>query len=159
MSVQFVTDRLAAMWGEIEGIARAYPNIPRTLNSTDLPAVVIFPRELISRQANGSPLMVTEDRTYDMVLYIAQALLGDGDDAQIAAAPWFDTVPAHFLARPGLELDADTPQTRVTFQSVLGLDRGFANEQYPTGGQRMGVFAAIAFPIRVTHKYKVIMRD
>jgi hypothetical protein len=163
-SVEFASTRLAAMWRELfteysETKARAYDNIPRTLNSTDLPAVVILPGALESRESiAGAPRLIKETRLYSMILHISLARLGDKDSGQIAAAPWFERVPLWFLARPGLELDANIPQIQNVFDAVLGLDNGYELLPYPTGTNQADLFGVINFPIRVTTQYRVTMR-
>ena len=159
-NVEFVTARLAAMWDEITGVTRAYTNIPTTLNSTDLPASVIFPLAVQSRTiTGGAKRNVKEQRRFDMVLFVAVATLGDGTSSQIAIAPWFDTVSRHFIARPGLELDADNPQTQSVFDAQFQLDNGYEIINYPTGKPTPEPFAAIRFPIFVTYNYAVTMKD
>lgn len=163
-SVEFASTRLAAVWRELFAThnattARAYDNIPRTLNSTDLPAVIMLPGTLESREAvAGAPRVIKETRLYSMILHISLARLGDKDSGQIAAAPWFERVPLWFLARPGLELDAQSPQTQSVFDAVLGLDNGYELLPYPTGTNQADLFGCINFPIRVTTQYKVTMR-
>ena len=161
--VEFTTARLAAMWSELftsigETASRAYATIPRTLNSTDLPAAIIFPGRLISRELVGSPRHVKETRNYDMALFIAMAALGDDSSSQIAVAPWFDRVADWFIARPGLELDGDSPQEQVTFDATLLNDNGYELLKYPTGGDKTGDFAAITQPIQVVTVYFVVMK-
>ncbi len=157
-NVEFVTARLAAMWGEITGITRAHAQLPRTLNSTDVPAVLIFPRAVQDRKISGGPKRnVTEQRLFDMVLCVAQAALGDATQGQIAIEPYFARVNDHFLARPGLELDADSPQTQVVFDAELGLDSGYIRFPYATGdGEKP--YHAINFPIQVEYRYAVVMK-
>lgn len=164
-AVEFTTQRLADMNTELltfyeQSQGRSYANIPRTLNSTDLPACVVFPGALISRTVNaGAPRLVEETRNYDMIYFFAVAALGDADSSQIAVAPWFDRIPEWFLARPGLELDNDALAEQVAFNSAIGIDGGYEVIEYPTGTNKTTPFAAMRQPIQVTTIRKVVMRD
>lgn len=164
-AVEFTTARLAAMGLELftfyeQSSARSYANIPRTLNSTDLPALVVFPGTLLKRTQNaGAPMMVEETRNYDMIFFFAQARLGSEDSSQITVAPWFDRIPEWFIARPGLELDNDDEQEQVAFTSTLLNDNGYEVIEYPTGTDKIMPFAAMRQPIQVVTIRKVIMQD
>lgn len=159
MTVASVTERLALMWANIDGIRTPFKQVPRVILGAQVPAVVIFPGEAQYNLTTLSEQIVVEHRTYDMVLFYAPALFGTATQQQIGIEPFFTTVRDYFLARPGLTLDgADPPQNVVYDAKILG-DSGFQLVDYASGESEITSFAAIRFRIRVDETAQVLYKD
>lgn len=159
MSVQTTTQRLAAMYNAINGITRAFENIPRAILPAELPAVVIEPGAATYDSDTFGDNDVLETREYRATLFIDVAQFGTEKQGQVKVAPWFDTIRNYFLARPGLELDGETPPQVVVYNATLLGDNGFQIISYPTGGGIASEFAIIVFRHQVKEWASVAYQD
>lgn len=130
--------RIAAMWGEINGVRTAFTQIPRRLQDAQLPASVVFPGQATHNYGPASDdteEFIKETRTYKMILYISNAQLGTSGQGEIDADPFFDDVLRHFSARPGLELNSEgAQQSESVLNAALLTDGGLQVGPYPLGG-------------------------
>ena len=104
MTVETIATRLARIWGDITGITKAFDldEIPNTLQSAQLPAVICVPGE--AEYANVGSDTEQETRTWYMLLYIAPVNRPVGVAQRMGrASPFFSRVRAAFAARDGLE--------------------------------------------------------
>lgn len=156
MSVTTTTTRIAAMWRNVEGITKAFTDIPRVLLPVELPAVVIFPGAATYDTDAEGDNDVLETRVYQMNLYVEKAAFGTENQAQIKVNPFFDRVRDYFLARPGLELDDATLPQDVVYTARITGDSGFQIFEYPPGGDQ---YAAISFTLQVQEWAAVAYQD
>lgn len=157
MSVQTVTQRLAAMCREIDGVNKVFDNIPRALQDADLPAFVIYPgRGVIANVSITGENDLLEQRTYTLTLYLMQATLGSTYQAQIAIVPFFDRVRDYFMARPGLETGDNPPADNRVYDTQWLGDNGFDVLRYPLSG---APYAAIEFSLRVDEWAVIAYQD
>ncbi len=124
--------RIANMWTGITGVVTPFQNIPRVLQDAQLPASVIWPGQATYDTDGLGDQEVLETRVYEMVLYMNEALFGTSGQMQSEADPFFDQVRDYFLARPGLELDAEgAVQSESAFNARLLGDGGLTVGPYP----------------------------
>lgn len=155
MTVEITSARLAANYGEILGIRRAFEYIPRVIQIAELPAVVIFPGGVVD--VNDDDEMVIEVRDYIGMLLISPVGMGTETQGQILTEPLFDRVRDYFIQRHGLELDTpqETPQI-VVFNASFEGDDGFQILQYPLNGTP---YAGIQFRHRITEYADITYKD
>lgn len=135
MSEQTTRLRIANMWASINGVVTPFLQIPRVLQDAQLPASVVFPGQATYDTDTLGDQMVLETRTYDMVLYVANAAFDTSGQLEIQTDPFFAAVRDYFLARPGLELDGEgAHQVEIQFNSQLLGDGGLQVGPYPLSG-------------------------
>lgn len=165
MSESTTRQRLAAMWGEINGVRTHFNNIPRRLQDAQLPASVVFPgraTHAYGPSSDNTEEFITETRVYRMVLYISNAQLGTSGQGEIDADPFFDSVLSHFAARPGLELDSEGAQQSVSvLDAALLTDGGLQVGPYPlgNGAEPSPEYIQIAWDMQVTELIEIHYED
>lgn len=145
-------ERLATLYGRIEGVTKATAKVPRTLLDAQLPCVVVFPRaSQITRSGSG---LLSETRDYGCVLFIEKALFGTAQQGYVKANPFYDRVRDYFMARPGLD-NPDDPD--VVFDAEFLGDNGLEVNNFPPGSP--DVYFAIEFRHRVNELAEVNYED
>ena len=159
MTEQSTRQRIAAMWGEINGVQTAFTQIPRALQDAQLPASVVFPGRA-THSKDETEEFIDETRIYRMVLYISNAGLGTSGQGQIEADPFFDSVLAYFTARPGLELNAEgAHQSASVLDAELLNDGGLQVGPYPIAGQGTPEFVQIGWDLQVKEVIAINYQD
>lgn len=161
MSESTVRKRIANMWNGITGVQTHYYQIPRKLNDAELPGVVIFPGAATYDNTDAlGEQMVLDTRIYEMVLYLAKAQFDTEGQLEIDADPFFDQVRDYFLARPGLELDAQgTTQSESVYDSNILGDGGLQIGPYPIQGQGSPDYIQIRWRLQVREVAAVAYHD
>lgn len=153
-----VIARLVAIWQTLDGIKTVYEDVPRVIPAGALPAVVIVPSQVVSRDMSmGAVGNLIETRQYDMYLYVAQALLGTSNQSETSLKPFFDSVTRLFFSRPDLSLNPAS--VTGEFEAALQPDNGYQILQYATGTDRLADHAGAVFPIHITTYSKITMND
>ena len=152
--------RIANMWQGITGVVTHYYQIPRALQDAELPGVVIFPgaatydREILGEE------MVLDTRVYEMVLYLSKAQFGTEGQLEVQADPFFDQVRDYFLARPGLELEAQgAQQSESAYDAVILGDGGLQVGAYPLSGQGSPDYIQIRWRLQVKEVATISYQD
>lgn len=159
MSEVTTRKRIAAMWGEINGVRTAYANIPRALQDAALPGAVVFPGRA-THAKDETEAFIHETRIYRMVLYIEKAAFGTEGQGEIDADPFFDSVLLHFAARPGLELNSEgAQQSESVLDAEMLTDGGLQVGPYPLAGQGTPDYIQIAWDLQVTELIEVNYQD
>lgn len=152
--------RIANMWDGITGVVTHYYQIPRVLQDAELPGVVIFPGAATYDTDSFGDQMVLDTRIYEMVLYLAKASFGTEGQLEVQADPFFDQVRDYFLARPGLELDAETThQSETQYDSQLLGDSGLQVGPYPLAGAESASYIQIRWRLQVKELAAVTYHD
>lgn len=153
--------RISNMWDGIAGVVTHYYQIPRVLQDAELPGVVIFPGRSVYDSSNElGEQMVKDTRIYEMVLYLSKALYGVEGQIEIQADPFFDQVKLYFLARPGLELDAQgASQSESVYDSMLLGDGGLQVGPYPLSGQGSPDYIQIRWQLQVEEVMEIDYAD
>lgn len=166
MSESATRKRIAAMWGEINGVQTAFTQIPRRLQDAQLPASVVFPGVATHNYGPGSDdteQFIRETRTYKMILYISNASFGTSGQGEIDADPFFDDVLGHFSARPGLELNKEAAsQSYSVLNAALLTDGGLQVGPYPLGGsgtEPSPDYIQIGWDLQVEEIIEIVYRD
>lgn len=159
MTVAQVTERIALMSERISGIRTGFKQIPRIIMPAQCPAIVIFPGEAQYDLTSLGEQSVLEHRTYDVVLFYADAAFGTATQQQIGIEPLFTTIRDYFLARPGLTVDGLDPPQSVVFNSRIQGDSGYQLIDYPSGNDVVTSFAAIRFRMLVDETALVLYQD
>ena len=145
-------ERLATLYGQIEGITKATAKVPRVILDAQLPCLIVFPRvSTITREGNDT---AREVREYGCVLFVEKALFGTAQQGYIEANPFYDRVRDFFLARPGLDLDGSAD---VVFDSEFLGDNGLMLDNFPP--QSPDVYFAIEFRHRVIELIEINYED
>lgn len=143
-------------------IQTAFPNIPRTVQPAQLPAVIIFPGAATYDYDEYGENIVSETRKYRSLLLVSSALLGNEQTGEENVEPYFSRVRDYFAARPGLEDDTENePHTVVVECHIVG-DSGYVKAEYPTGTGievGMGLFHAIEFNFEVEEVANITYKD
>lgn len=102
MSIDTITERLAEILVEIDGIKRADGARPRMISGHDIPAFMILtgPAENDRERSMDDEIYTT--RTYQLVLMVKPWVDGREFDAEIAVRPFIEKVNTAFWSRPGL---------------------------------------------------------
>lgn len=137
--------RLAELYALIPGIETASAKAPRVILAAQLPYAVVFPDP--SQLARNGDNMMTEIRTYRVVLFVDVAQFGTAHQPYDKLDPFFSRVRDYFLERPGLDIATD-PYV-VLDAEFLG-DTGFNLEDYPSSANGTSEFIATTFRHRVT---------
>ncbi len=145
MTVSTTVTRLAAMYELIPGITTAYVNIPRTLQTAQLPAIVIEPGEASYDDAFGDG-MVMSTEIYRATLFYDNAKFGTETQSESGLLPLIDSIKDYFFQRPGLQLDTlSDPESDVVYNAKLLRSGGYRILSYPTGGDKQADFATVTF--------------
>lgn len=155
MPVKTVVPRIADMVelitaSDINPI-RAYDTQPRSLNDADLPCLVISTAGGEYNITQLSEEIVQERRTYRLTLFVFKISLGEPGLAEEKVRPYIDAFRDYFLARPGLELDTDTPPRGLVSRAIIERDSGVTRIQYT---QSEG-YAGVTFDLRVEEVYAI----
>jgi hypothetical protein len=151
---QDIRTRLAAMQRNITGIKKAFDKIPRTIERTELPCFVnLVGAGNYDLQTYGRQ-MVRDVRTYRMLLFVKEVSDDTESAAEEACYPFFDRVRSYFLARPGLELDGESPPGLTALDALLQGDSGV---QIITYAQKR--YAGIEFRILIPTLYEITYKD
>ncbi len=156
MSVSLTTIRLAAMYNLITGITTAYDYIPRTLQTAQLPAIVIEPGEATYDDGVGDGLVMSTE-IYRATLFYDNAKFGTETQSESALLPLIDNIKDYFFQRPGLQLDtlAD-PSSDVIYNAKLLRSTGYRVLSYPTGSGTPADFATVTFFHQVMELARII---
>lgn len=156
MSVTTTLTRIAAMCRLISGIRTAFDNIPRTLDDSELPAIVIYPGAVVYDTDSQGDEIVVMSRRYTITLYLDRAGFGSEAQNQTAIVPFFEGIADYFLARPGLELAGASNPQDVSYNARLISDSGFQILAYPLSGMP---YAAIEFILEVSDVRSISYQD
>jgi len=160
MSEATTRARIAAMWGEINGVRTAYANIPRVLQDAALPGAVVFPGRATHSKSDLGEQLIHEIRVYRMVLYLSKAAFGTEGQLEIETDPFFDTVLQHFAARPGLELNSEgANQTYSVLTVELLNDTGLVVGPYPLSGQGSDEYVQVGWDLQVEEIIEITYED
>jgi len=152
--------RITNMWSFIGGVRTTYYQIPRVLQDADLPGVVIFPGAATYDKVVLGEEMDIDTRIYEMVLYLAKAQFGTEGQLEVQADPYFDQVRDYFLARPGLELDAQgATQSESAYDAVILGDGGLQVGPYPLSGQGSPDYIQIRWRLQVKEVATISYQD
>ena len=152
--------RIANMWQGITGVVTHYYQIPRALQDAELPGVVIFPGAATSDREILGEEMVLDTRVYEMVLYLSKAQFGTEGQLEVQADPFFDQVRDYFLARPGLELEAQgAQQSESAYDAVILGDGGLQVGAYPLSGQGSPDYIQIRWRLQVKEVATISYQD
>lgn len=151
MTVATTTTRLSQMYRLIPGITTAYTYIPRTLQTAQLPAIVIEPGQAAYDTDNWGTEMVMSIETYRATLFYDQALFGTETQSETGLLPLIDSIKTYFFQRPGLQLDTlSDPQADVVFNAKIVGSSGYRIQSYPVGGDKVADFATVSFTHQVS---------
>lgn len=159
MTVASVTERIAQMSVQVSGVRTGFEQIPRIIMPAQCPAVVVFPATAIYDLASLGEQIVLERRSYEIVLFYADAAFGTGTQQQIGIEPMFNAIRDHFIARPGLTLDGLDPPQDVVYNAKITGDGGFQLVDYASGQDQLTTFAAIRFQMTVEETAQVLYKD
>lgn len=152
MSVSTTRPQFILAYRQITGVQHVFDHIPRTIQTAEMPGVIVFPGEMdFTKEAND---LGSDDRIYRCWLILAEAKLGIEGQTEIDADPWFSRVRDHFVARPGLELDNATLPQDVVFNSEFLGDGGFSIRPYGSKD-----YAVIEFRHRVNEYVAIAYQD
>jgi len=129
MAVDQIKKRLAAMQSNINGVVKAYPQMPKKHNGsfpifTNHAGPATYDLRTFGEQAMLRP------RTYIMRLWVKQVGLDTEYAPEEDAEPWFDIVAQYFAARPGLELETEDAPSGIEFDAELVGDSGIQLRQW-----------------------------
>jgi hypothetical protein len=160
MSVATTRRRIANMWAGVTGVRTVYYEIPRVLQDAELPGVVIFPGSATYDTDYLGDQMVLEARGYEMVLYLSRAAFETEGQLEIAADPFFNQVRDYFLARPGLEIDAQgAAQSESQYQALVTGDDGLQVGPYPLAGVGSPDYVQIRWHLQVREVAAIAYHD
>lgn len=152
--------RIARMAAEITGIRTPYQQIPRVLQDAELPGLVVFPGAATNDKTTFGNEINYQIRTYELVLYLQKAQFDTEGQGQLNVDPFFDAVTTHYLARPGLEIDAEgAAQSENEYDSMLLGDDGLQVGPYPISGPQSPDYLQIRFRLQVKELAGIVYQD
>ena len=124
---------LKALFESLEGLTRCFVDRPAALQTRDLPAVVLEPRDGAYDQTTGGANSLTVRRQWVASLFALEASEGREAQAEQAIKPFLTAIPLLLATHPRIELDDGTE-----FRIALDNGRDTGPGELPYGGKYGG---------------------
>lgn len=135
MTVEETRALLAAHYRRISGITKVFDALPKKIERTELPCVLIRVASADFAQATQDGYEVSdqhyvERRQYRAQLFVRDLAEGTEGQTEEEMIPFLDSVSVYFMDRPGLQID--TSPTDAVYSHSFQRDTGAnSSAQYP----------------------------